>query len=58
MKKNKTTNNEKALTKDQYNNKKFNKNTEDNTKVEKDTGKRPENDQSPLPPNPNKIDNH
>jgi len=29
-----------------------------NTKVEHDTGKRPEGDTNPLPPNPNKVDNH
>ena len=29
-----------------------------NTKVETDTGKRPEKDTNPLPPNPNKVDNH
>jgi len=29
-----------------------------NTKVESDTGKRPEKDTNPLPPNPNKVDNH
>lgn len=28
------------------------------TKVESDTGKRPEKDTNPLPPNPNKVDNH
>ncbi|NGM61695.1 hypothetical protein G5B30_07165 [Sphingobacterium sp. SGG-5] len=34
------------------------KNTEPNTKVESNTGKRPEKDTNPLPPNPNKVDNH
>lgn len=29
-----------------------------NTDVESDTGKRPEKDTNPLPPNPNKVDNH
>lgn len=29
-----------------------------NTKVESDTGKRPEKDTNPLLPNPNKVDNH
>lgn len=29
-----------------------------NTKVETVTGKRPEKDTNPLPPNPNKVDNH
>lgn len=28
------------------------------TKVESDTGKRPSGDTSPLPPNPNKVDDH
>ncbi len=28
------------------------------TKVESNTGKRPEKDTNPLPPNPNKVDNH
>lgn len=28
------------------------------TEVESDTGKRPEKDTNPLPPNPNKVDNH
>lgn len=28
------------------------------TNVESDTGKRPEKDSNPLPPNPNKVDNH
>jgi len=28
------------------------------TDVESDTGKRPEGDTNPLPPNPNKVDNH
>ena len=28
------------------------------TDVESDTGKRPEKDTNPLPPNPNKVDNH
>lgn len=36
----------------------FKKNTEKNTKVESNTSKHPENDKSPLPPNPNKVDNH
>ena len=44
--------------KDSYKNEDFKKNTEGNTKVESNTGKRPENDQSTLPPNPNKVDNH
>jgi len=34
------------------------KNTQPNTKVESNTGKRPEKDTNPLPPNPNKVDNH
>lgn len=34
------------------------KKTAGNTKVEHDTGKRPEKDTNPLPPNPNKVDNH
>lgn len=29
-----------------------------NTEVESDTGKRPSKDTNPLPPNPNKVDNH
>lgn len=29
-----------------------------NTAVESDTGKRPEKDTNPLPPNPNKVDDH
>ncbi|MDR2283609.1 MAG: hypothetical protein LBE37_10385 [Sphingobacterium sp.] len=28
------------------------------TKVEDSTGKRPERDTNPLPPNPNQVDNH
>lgn len=28
------------------------------TEVENDTGKRPEKDTNPLPPNPNQVDNH
>lgn len=36
----------------------FKKNRQPNTKVESDTGKRPAKDKSPLPPNPNKVDNH
>ncbi|TDQ80015.1 hypothetical protein [Sphingobacterium yanglingense] len=28
------------------------------TDVESGTGKRPEKDTNPLPPNPNKVDNH
>lgn len=31
---------------------------EDNEKVQSDTGKRPEGDTNPLPPNPNKVDDH
>lgn len=31
---------------------------EDNEKVQSDTGKRPEKDTNPLPPNPNKVDDH
>lgn len=34
------------------------KNREPKTDVESDTGKRPEHDSNPLPPNPNKVDNH
>ena len=34
------------------------KNTDPNTKVESNTGKKPEKDNSVLPPNPNKVDNH
>lgn len=33
-------------------------NTRPNTKVESNTAKRPEKDTNPLPPNPNKVDNH
>lgn len=29
-----------------------------NTQVESDTGKRPQKDTNPLPPNPNKVDDH
>lgn len=36
----------------------YKKNDKANTKVESDTGKRPEKDTNPLPPNPNKVDNH
>lgn len=31
---------------------------EENEKVQSDTGKRPEEDTNPLPPNPNKVDDH
>lgn len=31
---------------------------EENEKVQSDTGKRPEKDTNPLPPNPNKVDDH
>ena len=31
---------------------------EENEKVQSDTGKRPEGDTNPLPPNPNKVDDH
>jgi len=31
---------------------------EPKTDVEQDTGKRPEKDTNPLPPNPNKVDDH
>ncbi|MGJ1203346.1 hypothetical protein [Sphingobacterium lactis] len=31
---------------------------QDNDQVESDTGKRPESDTNPLPPNPNKVDDH
>jgi len=34
------------------------KNEKINTTVESDTGKRPAKDTNPLPPNPNKVDNH
>ena len=30
----------------------------ENEKVQSDTGKRPERDTNPLPPNPNKVDDH
>jgi hypothetical protein len=58
MKKNNTEHSKNSSEKDPYKKENFAKNKEDNTKVESDTSKRPENDRSPLPPNPNKVDNH
>lgn len=58
MKKTKSAISKKSTSKDPYKNKDFERNKEENTKVESNTGKRPKNDQSPLPPNPNKVDNH
>ena len=37
---------------------KVDKPREDNEKVQSDTGRRPEHDTNPLPPNPNKVDDH
>lgn len=31
---------------------------QENEKIQSDTGKRPERDTNPLPPNPNKVDDH
>ena len=58
MKKNNSDISKNNSKKDPYKNEDFKKNTEENTKVESNTAKRPENDQSTLPPNPNKVDNH
>ncbi|GGH25917.1 hypothetical protein GCM10011418_34810 [Sphingobacterium alkalisoli] len=33
-------------------------NADKNTKIKHNTGERPEKDTNPLPPNPNKVDNH
>jgi len=33
-------------------------NADKNTKIRHNTGERPEKDTNPLPPNPNKVDNH
>ncbi len=39
-------------------NKKYPTPDEKKTDVEDNTGKRPEKDTNPLPPNPNKVDDH
>ncbi|TCV18671.1 hypothetical protein EDC17_101074 [Sphingobacterium alimentarium] len=58
MIKNSKTDPNKKIEKDPYENEDFQKNKEENTHVESDSSKRPEEDTSPLPPNPNKVDDH